>query len=88
MKKPGEPENRRTKISANLADQLGGLINLAQGRGDTEMVSWLMERRHRLQTAAQKRPAEAAPGYRENPTCSRQSGNIQGAAASETKTPL
>ena len=49
---PSEPENTN-QISANLADQLGGLINLAQEEGDTEMVSWLMERRHRLRTAAQ-----------------------------------
>ena len=50
VKEPGEPENRN-QISANLADQLGGLINLAQEAGDTEMVSWLMERRHRMRTA-------------------------------------
>ena len=59
VKEPGEPENRN-QISANLADQLGGLINLAQEAGDTEMVSWLMERRHRLQTAEAKPVAEAA----------------------------
>ena len=50
VKELGEPENRN-QISANLADQLGGLINLAQEAGDTEMVSWLMERRHHLRTA-------------------------------------
>ena len=59
VKELGEPENRN-QISANLADQLGGLINLAQEEGDTEMVSWLMERRHRLQTAEAKPVAEAA----------------------------
>ena len=59
VKEPGEPENRN-QISANLADQLGGLINLAQEEGDTEMVSWLMERRHRLQTAEAEPVAEAA----------------------------
>ena len=59
VKELGEPENRN-QISANLADQLGGLINLAQEEGDTEMVSWLMERRHRLQTAEAEPVAEAA----------------------------
>ena len=59
VKELGEPENRN-QISANLADQLGGLINLAQEEGNTEMVSWLMERRHRLQTAEAKPVAEAA----------------------------
>lgn len=52
VKEPGEPENTN-QISANLADQLGRLTSLAQEAGDTEMVSWLMERRHRLRTAAQ-----------------------------------
>lgn len=52
VKEPGESENTN-QISANLADQLGRLTSLAQEAGDTEMVSWLMERRHRLRTAAQ-----------------------------------
>ncbi len=39
------------QASTNLADQLGELTSLAQEAGDTEMVSWLMERRHRLRTA-------------------------------------
>ncbi len=39
------------QASTNLADQLGELTSLAQETGDTEMVSWLMERRHHLRTA-------------------------------------
>ena len=39
------------QTSTNLADQLGKLTGLAQEAGDTEMVSWLMERRYRLRTA-------------------------------------
>ena len=39
------------QTSTNLADQLGELTGLAQEAGDTEMVSWLMERRYRLRTA-------------------------------------
>lgn len=49
-KKPGEMRNA-DQAGVNLADQLGELIKLAQEAGDTEMVSWLMERRHRLRTA-------------------------------------
>lgn len=48
--KPGETLNA-DQAGVNLADQLGELISLAQEAGDTEMVSWLMERRHRLWTA-------------------------------------
>ena len=47
------------QTSANLADQLGELTSLAQEAGDTEMVSWLMERRHRLRTAAAASSADA-----------------------------
>ena len=47
------------QASVNLADQLGELTSLAQEAGDTEMVSWLMERRHRLRTAAAVPPADA-----------------------------
>lgn len=47
--KPGEVL-KADQAGVNLADQLGELINLAQEAGDTEMVSWLMERRHRLRT--------------------------------------
>ena len=39
------------QTSTNLADQLGELTGLAQEAGDTEMVSWLMERRYRLRAA-------------------------------------
>lgn len=39
------------QTSVNLVDQIGELTGFAQEAGDTEMVSWLMERRHRLRTA-------------------------------------
>lgn len=41
------------QTSVNLADQLGELTSLAQEAGDTEMVSWLMERRHRISSPAE-----------------------------------
>ena len=50
VKTPGETMNA-VQASVNLADQLGELTSLAQEVGDTEMVSWLMERRHRLRKA-------------------------------------
>ena len=50
VKAPGETMNV-VQASVNLADQLGELTSLAQEAGDTEMVSWLMERRHRLRKA-------------------------------------
>lgn len=46
-KEPGERVNA-AQTSADLADQLGELTSLAQEAGDTEMVSWLMERRHQI----------------------------------------
>lgn len=46
-KEPRECVNA-AQTSANLADQLGELTSLAQEAGDTEMVSWLMERRHQI----------------------------------------
>lgn len=46
-KEPEKPVNA-AQTSGNLMDQLGELTNLAQEAGDTEMVSWLMERRHRI----------------------------------------
>ena len=58
MKEPGKTVNV-DQASVNLADQLGELTSLAQEAGDTEMVSWLMERRHRLRTAAAVPPADA-----------------------------
>lgn len=50
VKKSEEPVNT-AQTARNLVDELGELISLAQEAGDTEMVSWLMERRHRLRTA-------------------------------------
>ncbi len=50
VKAPAETMNA-VQASVNLADQLGELTSLAQEAGDTEMVSWLMERRHRLRKA-------------------------------------
>lgn len=52
----GEETETAETVNANqtrvdLVDQLGILISFAQEAGDTEMVSWLMERRHRLRTA-------------------------------------
>lgn len=52
----GEETETAEPVNANqtrvdLVDQLGILISFAQEAGDTEMVSWLMERRHRLRTA-------------------------------------
>ncbi len=76
-KKQGEPVNV-VQAGVNFADQLGELINLAQEAGDTEMVSWLMERRHRLrtegmvhdigwaQTAEAVQPATAFQGAKES----------------------
>ena len=52
----GEETETAEPVNANqtrvdLMDQLGILTSFAQEAGDTEMVSWLMERRHRLRTA-------------------------------------
>ncbi len=57
-----EPEKTMNaeQASAKLADQLGELTSLAQEAGDTEMVSWLMERRHRLRKAGSVPAAEMA----------------------------
>ena len=58
-KEPEKPVNA-AQISENLEEQLGELTNLAQEAGDTEMVSWLMERRHRLRTVNSARSEAAA----------------------------
>lgn len=46
VKEPGEAGEYRTRCSANLADQAWQADKSCPGAGDTEMVSWLMERRH------------------------------------------
>ncbi len=49
-KEPEEAMNAEQPCQG-LIDQLGELTSFAQAAGDTEMVSWLMERRHRLRIA-------------------------------------
>ncbi len=46
------------QTSANLAEQFGELTSLAQEAGDTEMVSWLMERRHRISSSMEPQRPE------------------------------
>lgn len=58
-REPEKPVNA-AQTSANLVDQLSALTNLAQEAGDTEMVSWLMERRHRLRAVNSARSEAAA----------------------------
>lgn len=55
-----EALSERTPEPDSLSEKLGKYIDLAQQASDTEMVSWLMNFRHRRNADAKKFPAGAA----------------------------